>query len=79
MRHYFLATKTDTFSNKGSDLVVQYSVKFTKTPECGGSYIKLLVDTDPEKFDNDTPYKCVPVHNPPSHVYRPMCLGRFPC
>jgi len=56
MRHYFLATKTDTFSNKGSDLVIQYSLKYTKTPECGGSYIKLLGDTDPEKFDNDTPY-----------------------
>ena len=59
MRHYFLATKTDTFSNKGTDLVLQYSVKFTKTPECGGSYIKLLGETDPEKFDNDTQYKCV--------------------
>jgi len=56
MRHYFLATKTDSFSNKGTDLVIQYSLKYTKTPECGGSYIKLLGETDPSKFDNDTPY-----------------------
>ena len=32
MRHYFLATKTDSFSNKGTDLVIQYSLKYTKTP-----------------------------------------------
>jgi calreticulin len=56
MRHYFLATKTDEFSNKGTDLVVQYSLKYTKTPECGGSYIKLLGATDPADFDNETPY-----------------------
>jgi hypothetical protein len=59
MRHYFLATKTDSFSNKGTDLVIQYSLKYTKTPECGGSYIKLLGETDPSKVDNDTPYRCV--------------------
>ena len=57
MRHYFLATKMDEFSNKGSDLVIQYSLKYTKTPECGGSYIKLLgAGADPAAFDNDTPY-----------------------
>merc|ERR1740117_69942 len=56
MRHYFLATKVDEFSNKGTDLVLQYSLKYTKTPECGGSYIKLLGNTDPADFDNDTPY-----------------------
>ena len=57
MRHYFLATKMDEFSNKGSDLVIQYSLKYTKTPECGGSYIKLLgAGSDPAAFDNDTPY-----------------------
>ena len=57
MRHYFLATKTEEFSNKGTDLVLQYSLKYTKTPECGGSYIKLLGATDPADFDNDTPYR----------------------
>jgi len=57
MRHYFLSTKTDSFSNKGTDLVIQYSLKYTKTPECGGSYIKLLgADADTASFDNDTPY-----------------------
>ena len=65
MRHYFLATKMDEFSNKGSDLVIQYSLKYTKTPECGGSYIKLLgAGADPAAFDNDTPYRCVqPAHS----------------
>jgi len=56
MRHYFLATSTDEISNKGTDLVIQYSVKFTKTPECGGSYIKLLSNSDPKTFDNESPY-----------------------
>merc|ERR1712086_1204866 len=55
-RHYFLATSTDEISNKGTDLVIQYSVKFTKTPECGGSYIKLLSNSDPKTFDNESPY-----------------------
>ena len=59
MRHYFLSTKTDPISNKDTDLVIQYSMKFTKTPECGGAYIKLLKDTDTSKFDNDSPYKYV--------------------
>jgi hypothetical protein len=35
MRHYFLSTKFDApISNKDSDIVVQYSIKYTKTPEC---------------------------------------------
>ena len=59
MRHYFLSTKTDPISNKDTDLVIQYSMKFTKTPECGGAYIKLLKDTDTSKFDNESPYKYV--------------------
>ena len=48
MRHYFLSSKFDAIDNKGTDLVIQYSLKYTKTPECGGSYIKLLgADADP--------------------------------
>jgi len=57
MRHYFLSTKfKEAISNKGTDLVIQYSLKFTKTPECGGSYIKLMGDFETADFDNDTPY-----------------------
>jgi calreticulin len=57
MRHYFLSTKFDApISNKDSDIVVQYSIKYTKTPECGGSYIKMLGDFETADFDNDTPY-----------------------
>jgi hypothetical protein len=29
-------------ANRDQDLVVQYSVRFTKGAECGGAYIKLL-------------------------------------
>ena len=75
MRHYFLATKMDEFSNKGSDLVIQYSLKYTKTPECGGSYIKLLgAGADPAAFDNDTPYRCVQPGTPCLHL-RGLRLG----
>ena len=56
-RHYFLSTKFDKpISNAGKDLVIQYTVKFTETPDCGGSYIKLLKDFETKDFDNETPY-----------------------
>jgi calreticulin len=55
-RHYFLSTKFDEITNADTDLVIQYQLKFTKTPDCGGSYIKLLSNDDPSKFDNDSPY-----------------------
>jgi len=78
MRHYFLATKMDEFSNKGSDLVIQYSLKYTKTPECGGSYIKLLgAGADPAAFDNDTPYRCVQPGTPCLHLRGLACAACF--
>jgi calreticulin len=67
-RHYFLSTKFDEITNADTDLVIQYQLKFTKTPDCGGSYIKLLTNDDPSKFDNDSPYACV---NPYRHLTPP--------
>jgi calreticulin len=56
-KHYFLSTAFDKpISNAGKDLVIQYSVKFTETADCGGSYIKLLQKFEPKEFDNETPY-----------------------
>jgi calreticulin len=67
-RHYFLSTKFDEITNADTDLVIQYQLKFTKTPDCGGSYIKLLTNDDPSKFDNDSPSACV---NPYRHLTPP--------
>lgn len=57
-RFYGLSAKMDeVFNNEGKDLVVQYSVKYDETPDCGGAYIKLLPkDTDQESFGGDSPY-----------------------
>jgi len=56
-KHYFLSTKfAEPVSNAGTDLVLQYSVKYTETPDCGGAYIKLLGKFETAEFDNDTPY-----------------------
>jgi len=56
-KHYFLSTKFDEpISNAGKDLVIQYQVKFTETPDCGGAYIKLLKEFETADFDNETPY-----------------------
>jgi calreticulin len=45
------------FSNEGKDLVIQFSVKFPQTIDCGGGYVKVLASTvDQEKFGGDSPY-----------------------
>jgi len=45
-------------SNKGKDLVLQYSVKHEQNIDCGGGYIKLhpAAGMDQEKYNGDTPY-----------------------
>jgi calreticulin len=56
-RHYFLSHKfAEPISNAGKDLVIQYSVKYTETPDCGGAYIKLMQDFETADFDNESPY-----------------------
>jgi len=45
------------FSNKGKDLILQYSVKHGQKLDCGGGYIKLMPKgIDQENFNGDSPY-----------------------
>jgi len=46
------------FSNKGKDLILQYSVKHEQNIDCGGGYIKILPATgvDQANFNGDTNY-----------------------
>jgi calreticulin len=46
-----------SFSNKGKDLVVQYSVKHEQKIDCGGGYVKILPSgIDQENFNGDSTY-----------------------
>ena len=57
--HAISAAFEKPFSNRGKDLVVQFSVKNWKKEYsfCGGGYIKLLPKMDPKAFGGDTPYQ----------------------
>jgi len=57
-RFYAISSKLPkSFSNKGKDLVLQFSVKHTQKIDCGGGYIKLLPDNlDQSKFGGDSDY-----------------------
>jgi len=56
-RFYATSAKFPSFSNKGKDLVLQYSVKYTQKIGCGCAYIKLLPSTlDQEHFSGDSDY-----------------------
>ncbi|KAJ9061185.1 hypothetical protein DSO57_1022980 [Entomophthora muscae] len=56
-RFYAISTALDEPINSADkDLVLQFSVKFEQDIDCGGGYIKLLNDLDPEKFDGSSPY-----------------------
>jgi len=50
-------------TNKGKDLVIQYSVKNEQTIDCGGGYLKILPESsgpasnDLKDYDNETPYQ----------------------
>merc|ERR1712007_349140 len=47
----------DSFSNDGSDLIVQYQAKYEKDIECGGGYVKLGPKMeDPTTFGDPTTY-----------------------
>lgn len=57
-RHFGISAKLDeSFTNKDKTLVLQYSVKYEQDIDCGGAYIKLLGDTDQDKFGGDSPYQ----------------------
>jgi len=46
------------FSNKGKDLILQYSIKHEQRIDCGGGYLKLhpAKGMDQENYNGDTPY-----------------------
>ncbi|KAM9967381.1 hypothetical protein ACTFIW_001465 [Dictyostelium discoideum] len=56
-RFYAVSAKFPSFSNKGKDLVLQYTVKNEQKVDCGGSYIKLLPSKlDQSAFDGESEY-----------------------
>jgi calreticulin len=57
-RHYAYTSKfSKPFSNKGKDLVLQYTVKHEQRIDCGGGYIKILPsNVDQKTFHGDSPY-----------------------
>ena len=58
MKHYGFGAKFEEALNvKGSDFVVQYEVKFLKTLDCGGAYVKLVrEDINFSDLRDSTPY-----------------------
>jgi len=57
-RFYQISAAFPEFSNKGKDLILQYSVKHEQNIDCGGGYIKILPKegVDQKTFNGDTPY-----------------------
>jgi len=56
-RFYAISAKTNKFSNKGKDLVIQYTVKHEQKIDCGGGYLKLLPSSlDQKTFNGDSEY-----------------------
>jgi len=57
-KHYGLSSlMTEPFTNEGTDLVIQYTVKHEQKIDCGGAYIKLLAKADQASFGGETPYQ----------------------
>jgi len=56
-RFYGISAEIPEFSNKGKDLIVQYSVKHEQNLDCGGGYIKLLpAGINQKDFHGDDKY-----------------------
>jgi calreticulin len=56
-RFYQISAEMKEFSNKGKDLVIQYSAKHEQHIDCGGAYIKILpAGIDQTNFNGDSPY-----------------------
>jgi calreticulin len=57
-RFYQISAEFPEFSNKGKDLILQYTVKHEQKIDCGGGYIKILPATgvDQKTFNGDTNY-----------------------
>ncbi|CAJ1388242.1 unnamed protein product [Effrenium voratum] len=60
LSHHAASARVPRFSNRGRDLVVQFTVKHENEDLsfCGGAYLKLLgSDLDQKSFSADTPYQ----------------------
>jgi calreticulin len=56
-RFYDLSAKFPEFSNKGKDLVIQFSVKHTQKLDCGGGYLKIFpAGLDQEHMTGESAY-----------------------
>jgi len=56
-RFYQISAEFPEFSNKGKDLIVQYSVKHEQKIDCGGGYLKISpAGIDQATFNGDSPY-----------------------
>jgi calreticulin len=56
-RFYDISAKFPEFSNKGEDLVIQFSVKNTQKIDCGGGYVKVFpAGLDQEHMTGDSDY-----------------------
>jgi len=56
-RFYDISAKFPEFSNKGQDLVIQFSVKNTQKIDCGGGYVKVFpAGLDQEHMTGESDY-----------------------
>jgi len=57
-RFYQISAEFPDFSNKGKDLILQYSVKHEQKIDCGGGYVKIMPaeGVDQKTFHGETPY-----------------------
>lgn len=56
-RFYDISAKFPEFSNKGKDLVIQFSVKHTQKLDCGGGYLKIFpAGLDQEHMTGESNY-----------------------
>jgi len=57
-RFYQISAAFPEFSNKGKDLIMQYTVKHEQKIDCGGGYMKILPaeGVDQKTFNGDSPY-----------------------
>jgi len=56
-KFYGISAKYDEFSNKGKNLVVQFTVKHEQGIDCGGGYVKIFpCDFEPKTMHGETPY-----------------------
>jgi len=56
-RFYDISAKFPSFSNKGEDLVIQFSVKNTQKLDCGGGYVKVFpAGLDQEHMTGESDY-----------------------